>query len=69
MGEVTVGGQKNDVVSDAQLCEQCIDRAHLHACSSASVTQVRRRDVVFAIRLQQGQRSKALDDLCARFGA
>ena len=51
---------------NAQLSEQRVDRADLDACPAACVAKISGCDMVFAIRLQQGKRCEALNDLCPR---
>ena len=65
--EIVVGAQQRQIVSNAQLRQQRVDRADLNTCSAASVAQLGGCYMVFAIRLQQRKRCEALDDLLARF--
>jgi hypothetical protein len=44
-------------------CEKRVDRPDLHALSAAVVPQLRRLNVIVAIRHDQRQRRKAIDDL------
>jgi hypothetical protein len=66
--EVVVRRQQLQVVADAKLREQRVDRADLNASASALITQVSCADVVFAIRDDKRQRSKPLDDVSVRAG-
>ena len=52
----------------AELDEYSVDRANLHAASTAGVSDFSSFDVVFTIRLEEPQRCKPLDQLTARFG-
>jgi len=67
--EVIVGAQQRQIVPDAQLGEERVDRADLNTCSAACVPKVGRRDMVLAIRLHQGKRSETLNDLYAGLGS
>ena len=61
--EILVGGQHREVVADAKLRQKSIDRSDLHALSATVVPQLRRLDVIVAIRHDERQRGKGLDDL------
>jgi hypothetical protein len=63
--EVVVGAQERQMVANAQLSEERVDRANLDACSAAFVSEISGCDMVFAIRLQQGKRCESFDDLSA----
>ena len=63
--EVAVRAQKDHVVSDADLCDHRIDSSNLHAGFATNVAELGSSNVIRAIRLQQGKRRKALDDLRA----
>lgn len=52
-----------------QLCQQRVDGADLDARLATCVAQCRGTDVVFAIRLKQGQGGKAFHDLRLCLGA
>jgi hypothetical protein len=64
--EILVRGEEDKVVPDAQLGKKRVDRTDLHACTATGIAQSRRRDVVFAVRLNQGERGKPFDDLSLR---
>lgn len=49
-------------MSNAQLSEQCVDGADLHASSAARVPEFGGCDMVFAIRLYQGKGREVPDD-------
>jgi hypothetical protein len=49
-------------------CEKRVDRPDLHALSAAVVPQLGRIDVIVAVRHDEGQRRKALDDLGPALG-
>ena len=61
--EIIVRRQHSQPMPDAELGEQDIDRADLHACPAASIPQLRRRDVVPAIGNDKGDRFEAVNDL------
>lgn len=61
--EVLIGAQQLEVVGDAQLGDQGVDRAELHSRAPASVAQVGRGDVVVARRLNGGKRAKVAANL------
>ena len=63
--EVLVGGQHGQIMADAQLGQQRIDRAHLHAASAAMIPQLGRPDMIVAIRHQQRDRRKSIQYLMA----
>jgi hypothetical protein len=66
--EILVRGQHCQVVANAQLRQKRVDRPDLHALSAAAVPQLRRIDVIVAIRHDERQRGKAIDDLGAALG-
>ena len=68
--EVAIGRQHDEVVPGAELRQDGVDRSNLDAAPSAGAADVGRRDVVLAIRDEEGQGSEALDDLvpCLRPG-
>jgi len=55
-------------VAYAELSEQCVDRADLNAGTSAPITQVRRTDVIVAIRDNERQRGEPFDDVSVSAG-
>lgn len=63
--EVLICRQHREIMADAQLGQQRIDRAHLHASSPAAIPQFRRLDMIVAIRHQQGDRRKTVQKLIA----
>ena len=60
--EVLVGGEQGEVVFDAQLRNQRIDGAKLHAATPACVAQLSGLDVSVACRNEQRQHLQALDE-------
>ena len=66
MLEVTVCREQGVAVSNAQLNEQGVNGAELHAGAPARVAQVCRAYVVGAIRLYERDMSEAVDDLLTR---
>lgn len=60
--EILIGGQHGHIVAYAQLRQKRVDRRDLHAISAAMVSQLRRIDMIVAIRNDEGQGGKALDN-------
>ena len=69
VNEVLICAQKNEVMPDAKLRNQSVDRSDLHTRSATHVSHTRRCHMVFAIRLKQSQRRKPLHDLFACLGS
>jgi hypothetical protein len=67
--EILIGAQQNDFVSDAQLRDQRVDCANLHARSTAQIPEMGRGNMVPSVWLYQCQRRETLDDFCACLGA
>ena len=67
--EVMVGTQHDELVSNAELCEERVDRADLQAAAATVVAKVGRSCVILALRHDQRQRSESIDDLLSRFRA
>lgn len=63
--EVLIGAQQNKLVPDAELRDERVDGAHLHARPAASVSQGCGIDMVLAVWLDQCERTQTLDDLPA----
>lgn len=61
--EVPIGAQHREVVPQAQLGQQRVDRADLYAGSPATVPEVGGSDLIFAIGLQDWQGRESFDDL------
>ena len=70
MDEVVVGREQGQVMTYAELRQQGVDRAHLNACTTADVAQLRSVDVILPVRAEERQRGKTLDDVfaCTRSG-
>ena len=51
--EVTVGRQKRQLMMNAELCKDRVDRSYLHPSPSTPIAQFRCVDVILAIRRQQ----------------
>jgi hypothetical protein len=64
--EVMVRRQQQQVMANAELGEQCVDRADLYARTSAPIAQVRRANVVVAIRDNERQCGELCDDVPGR---
>jgi hypothetical protein len=58
MLEIIVAGEHRQVMANAQLCQQRIDRSDSHTTASAAIAQLRRMNVILAIGHQQGDRRK-----------
>jgi hypothetical protein len=61
--EVIVSCEHGQVVSDAELCQQRVDRSDLYAGAPALISELGRLDMVFPIRSDQGQDLKDLPAL------
>jgi hypothetical protein len=66
--EVLIGAEKNEVVPDAELRDQGIDGSNLYTGPATCVSHACRSHMVFAVGLNQCQRSELLDDLFAGLG-
>jgi hypothetical protein len=49
--EIVVGAQERQIVPNAQLGEQCVDRTDLDTSSATRVPEIGRSDMVISIRL------------------
>ena len=63
--EVPVGTQQDQLVSNRQLSQECIDRSELHAALPAAVTNLGCLDVVVAVGGDRWQRREATQDRVA----
>lgn len=63
--KVSVGRQHRQIVTKAELRQQCVDRTDLNAAASASVAQFGRVHRVAPVGNQQRQRGKSIEDLRA----
>lgn len=68
MREVFVCREKCQVVPNGELSKQRIDGTDLDTCTATFISQSRRINVIFPIRLQQRQSGEAFDDLSLRLG-
>lgn len=66
--EIIVGGQHREVMADANLRQQGIDRSNLNPRAPAAVSQLGRLDVIVSIWDDEGQSRKPIQDLRASFG-
>ena len=55
-------------MSDAQLSDQCVDRAHLYPGPPAVIPELRGFDVIAPIGTKRRERIESCDDLPTRFG-
>lgn len=69
MAEILIGCQHCQVIAQAELRQQRVDRPDLHTFAAALIAQFRRMNVVVAIRHDQRQGGKPLDDLVPALGA
>ncbi len=69
MLEIAVGAEHHQLVPDAKLREECVDRPDLKAAAAACIAKVRGGNVVFALRHDERQRGEPIEDLCSRLGA
>ena len=60
--EVAVGRQHHEVMADAQLCQQGVDGAELHAVAAALVPERGGADVIVAVGSDRRQRREALEE-------
>src|SRR5664279_4214945 len=67
--EVPVRSEKGEVVPNAKLRDERINRPHLHACAPAAVAKFSSFNMVVSIGNQHRQRGKLLEKFLAGFGA
>jgi hypothetical protein len=58
--KVAVGREHRQAVANAELRQKRIDRSDLHACAMTDIPQLRRTDVIVAIRHKQRHRGKSI---------
>jgi len=66
MLKITIGTEHREVMSDAELREERIDRSDLKAAAAALAAKVRSGDVVVALWHDERQRGEPIDDLRSR---
>src|ERR1700724_3587523 len=66
MAKVSVGRQHRQVVTDAKLRQQCVDRTDLNTISATTVSQFRCVGMVLPIGHQKRQRREAIEYPLAR---
>jgi len=49
-------------MTDAELCQESVNRSDLHTCASANVPQVGGPDVIFSIRNKERQGRKTIQN-------
>lgn len=64
--EVSVCREQLELVADAELSEDCIDRPDLHPSPASTISDLRCLEVIVAIRRDEGKRSEARDDRLLR---
>jgi hypothetical protein len=67
--KVVIARQHHQVVADAQLRQESIDRANLNAMTAACVADVSGFDVIGSIRHEEGKGGEPLQNLLTRFGS
>ena len=67
--KVVIARQHYQVVADAQLRQESIDRANLNAMTAACVADVSGFDVIGSIRHEEGKGGEPLQNLLTRFGS
>ena len=67
MLEVLVRTQHDELIPNAELCEEGVDRADLKSATATVVAKVGCGRVIFALRHDQRQRSESIEDLLSRF--
>lgn len=67
--EILIAGQQSQVIAYAQLRDQCVHRAKLHASPAAFIAQPGCRNVIVPVRLYEGKGAKARDYVSGCFGA
>jgi len=63
VSKISVGRQHRQIVPDAKLCQQRVDRPDLNAAAPTSVAQLGGVDVVAPVGNEQRQRGKPIEDL------
>ena len=66
--EVHVCGQQSQLVTNAKLSDQCVDRSCLNSAHAAQIAQFRSGNIIFSVRIQERKCREALDDLLFGFG-
>ena len=69
VAKVFVGGQHCQIVAEAELREQCVDRADLNPSAAALVSQLSRVHMVAPVGNEKRQRGEPLKNLRAIFGS
>ena len=64
--EVSVRRQHGEIVTDAELREESVDRPDSDAAPAAGIAQGGCRDVVFPVGHEEGEGGEALDDAISR---
>lgn len=65
--KITVGGEHQQLMPNAKLRKQRVDRANLKAGAATGVAQLCSSDMVASVRNQQRQDCKLFDNLLTRF--
>ena len=67
--KILIRTKQSQVVTNTQLRDQYINRAHLKPSSAAGIAKSGRGDVVLAIGYEERQAGEVLEDLVARLGS
>jgi len=67
--EVAIGREHHELMPDADLREEDIDRPDLYTVSAADVPQFRRRHVVLPVGNDEGKDCESFEDQLSRLGA
>lgn len=67
--EVMIGRQQGQLVADAELREQRVNRSDLQSAPPAGIAQLRCRDMIVPVRSEERERREALDDQPASLGS
>ena len=63
MAEINVGGEQRQLVTNAKMRKQCIDRTRLDSARTTQISQFRSSNVIFPVGIQERKCGKAFDDL------
>jgi hypothetical protein len=63
MPEVHVGREQHELMTDAELSDQGINRPRLDSALAATISNLCRSDVIVAVGNQEGEGREVLDDL------
>jgi hypothetical protein len=67
IAEIAVGREHRQIVTNAQLSKECVDRSNLRAGSTAVVAQFGGIDVIVPVGREERKRGKSTQYLGSRF--